>query len=232
LTDPTELAFRGELARAEQLLAGDGEYEQWLSAYLDAARGRFISALATTRRLTLAHDPSVRAAANRTAASVLRQTARHRDARVHDEQALREARTEAERAHALIGLAADAVGIGAHGGCAALLRRAAATAPADDWRVLVRLEWVRTEFALLTDNPTSAQWFASAAVRKARAAGARRHVAKSMLFLGVSQRVAGDPSALQFLREAARIANELGAAPIARAARELLGRDFSVRSVG
>ena len=227
----TALAFRGELGAAEQLLTGTTQRQRWVRAYLDAARGRFISSLALSRSLTHAKDPALRAAANRTAASVLRQCGRHREARAYDEQALREAGADAERAHALIGLAADAVGVGAHGRCARALADAASCAPSE-WRVLVRLDWVRTELALLNDDPAWAQVAATNALRRARRAGARRHVAKSLLFLGASQAEAGNPAATSNLVRAARVANELGALPIARAASVVIGKGVSGRSIG
>jgi hypothetical protein len=72
-------------------------------------------------------------------------------------------------------------------------------------------------------------------VAASRRAGARRHIAKSLLFLGASQlevvrRSDGAPSARpatearSSLHEARAMAERIGAGPIARVAGELLGR--------
>jgi hypothetical protein len=55
------------------------------------------------------------------------------------------------------------------------------------WRHRVRVDWVRCEAALLNDDPSAALGHANAALGAAEAAAAPRHVAKSLLFVGVSE---------------------------------------------
>jgi hypothetical protein len=189
------------------------------------ARGEFTRAIALAEPLARrAADRSVRVSASLTLASALRQTDRHRLARPHDERALRLATDKAERAHALIGLAADAVGVGDRPACERRLRQAAEAAPRGDWRVWVRLYWVRAEHALLADDPRHAARWAALALARAKRAGAARHVAKSLLFLGVALDAAGDARARRPLTEAARAAARLGAEPIAAVAHDVLAR--------
>jgi tetratricopeptide (TPR) repeat protein len=222
----TALAFSGRLDAAERALARSRtrtEEVRWLTAYLLAARGAFSDAEAALTPLArAARDPALRARAAITLGSVLRQTGRHDFAGRVDERALRLAPDASLRAHALIGLAADAVGLGDQRACGERLTRAARTAQPRDWRVLVRLDWVRAERALLVGRPREAAARARAALARSRRAGARRHEAKSLLFLGVALRQAGSPGARRRLEEAMRLARRLGAAPIASVARGLL----------
>jgi hypothetical protein len=175
--------------------------------------------------VTKARAQGTRAAAPLTLGSVLRQTGKHRAAGPYDRAALAAARTDAERAHALIGLAADAIGLGRAAACARRLAEAAALAPAGDWRVQVRLDWVRTEHALATRRSRAALAPARRALRCARNEDAVRHVAKSHLFLGVALAMSGNPRASEReLNAALRRARACGAAPVADVARALLTR--------
>lgn len=192
-------------------------------AYVAAARGDFPAAERRCRALLSSTDATVRARAALTLGSVLRQTRRHAEAREIDRRALRAATGESGRAHALIGLAADAVGMGDAAECARKLARAARIAPRSDWRVWVRLRWVRAEHALLTGNCRAAIPQARAALARSRATKAARHEAKSLLFLGVALDACGEPGARAALSRAERIAARIGARPIAAVARERLG---------
>lgn len=223
------LALAGRLdAALAAIPRGSGDAGRWVRAYVAAARGRFTPAAAIAEGLARsAADPSVRVAASVTLGSVLRQTGRHREAVPWDRRALRLARTPSERAHAFVGLAADAVGVGDAERCGARLAEASRAAPRDDWRARVRLDWVRTEHALLRGRPRLAAGAASRALDRSRAARARRHEAKSLLFLGVALAESGDPRARALLARAERLAAAIGARPIAVVARDVgrrLGR--------
>jgi hypothetical protein len=193
------------------------EYARWLGAYIACARGALSDAVRACRRLAGSPDPLIRARAAATAGSALRQSRRYGLARQVESAALRTA-PPSERVHLLIGLAADAVGEGDEAGCARLLRRAVRALPPRAWRARVRLDWVRCEHALLTGDPEGAARFARASLVRSRRAGARRHEAKSLLFLGVSLRAGGRGGEDAVLRDAARIAAACGAAELASVA--------------
>jgi tetratricopeptide (TPR) repeat protein len=221
-------ALHGRFAEAERALAPVRRSEEasWVHAYIAAARGEFPNARAIAQPLaTGARARSVRVAASLTLASVLRQTGKHRAARPYDRAALAAAHADTERAHALIGLAADAIGLGRPALCARRLAEAAVVAPAGDWRAQVRLDWVRTEHALATRRPRAALVPARRALRRARSENAVRHIAKAHLFLGVALAEAGDKSAAaREMNAALREARACGAAPVATVARAMLAR--------
>lgn len=197
---------------------GDPETAAHVRAYVDGARGAWDRALAGARPLArAATDPGIRARASLTVASVLRQTGRHAEAVPFDRRAFTLARDLDQRAHALIGLAADAVGAGDAAGCASWLAQAASCTRPEAWRAGVRLGWVVAEHRLLVDRPGEAIAPAAAAATIAARAGATRHEAKSLLFLGVAMRTAGEDGT-GVLRAAEAMAVALGAAPIARVA--------------
>lgn len=201
--------------------AADGARDEhaWLTAYVLCAEGAFERALAIA--MPLARSTSkVRARAAVTAGSALRQLRRYDEARAVELAALRNAHARSDRAHLLIGLAADAVGTGDARTCARRLKEAERALPARDWRARVRLDWVRCEHALLTGNPRAAAGFARTALRRALRARALRHAAKSLLFLGVSLRAQGrDEEGREALRAAAKLARACGAAYLARVAK-------------
>jgi hypothetical protein len=93
---------------------------------------------------------------------------------------------------ALIGLAADAIGIGDLPIADRLLGRVEREILRhSSWRPSVRLFWVRAELALSRQRPAEASEWAARAVRGARAAGAVRHEIKSELVLTVADAAAG-----------------------------------------
>jgi hypothetical protein len=101
----------------------------------------------------------------------------------------------AARADALVGLAADAIGLADPGLAERLLRhaeRAAREHPS--WRPTVRWYWVRAELALSTGRPDRARSAARRAVEAASAAGAVRHEIKSELVHAVAEAGAGRPT--------------------------------------
>jgi tetratricopeptide (TPR) repeat protein len=205
----------------------------WLLGVALGAAGRYGSALAVLDPLAehgAAAPPARRlfaALAAATAASVHRQLGRHAAARTLDDRALALAGDSAEAVFdARLGLAADAVGLGEAQVAETELARAAEVAQgrADWWRQRVRLEWVRTEVALLTGDPAEAARCADAAVTLAEVSGAPRHVAKGLLFLGVAEVERGDrPAAVATLRRAATLAESLGCLPLLWPSRAVLG---------
>lgn len=230
LSAALDLALAGRLERALAASRTDrSAAARWLRASIACARGDFAGAERRARALLRAADPAVRARAAITLGSVLRQTGRHAAGRRVDERALAAARAvpgregDALRAHALIGLGADAVGLADAPCCARMIARAAAAAPRGDWRVSVRLAWVRTEHALMTSRPRAAVATARRALARSERAGARRHVAKSWLFLAAALREAGDPGWREAARHAAALARRIGARPVGAAAKDLLG---------
>ena len=222
----TELAFRGRFTESIAALEGVPSSEQslWLRAYVAASRGEFSRARALGQPLAAsARSRAVRVAAAITLASVLRQMSRHAAAERWDRAALDGARTDTERAHALIGLAADAIGRGRVPACEARLAEADELGLAGDWRVQVRLDWVRVERALTAGRPRDGLAPGRRAVRRSREADALRHIAKSRLFYGVALADAGFAAAAQReLTAAARGARACGAGRVARVARTVL----------
>jgi tetratricopeptide (TPR) repeat protein len=206
----------------------------WLLGVALGAAGKYGSALAVLEPLAdrAAVDHPARrlfaSLAASTAASVHRQLGRHAAARVLDEQAESLAGDAPEALFdARLGLAADAVGL--DDGTVARTRLEQATVllegRADWWRQRVRMLWVRAEIALLPGgDPAAAVKAAETAVTLAEGSGAPRHVAKSLLFLGVAQVQAGDSTeATATLRRAATLSESLGCLPLVWPSRAMLG---------
>lgn len=203
------------------------DWDRWIGAHAALCRGDFAAADAIAAPLAEGSaDPRVRAAALISLASSARQTGRYPQAKRHDEAARALASEPVSSAHALIGLAADFVGLGDERECAALLVEAAAIAPLSDARVQTRLAWVRCEHALLTGAPREAAAFAREALRYARRLRSGRHRAKSLLFLGVALDAAGDRRrAVRVLRRALHASQgRPGRESILEVARQMLGR--------
>lgn len=224
------------LARAVEAAAGAGlEAEaagaSWLLGVCLGAAGRYGRALDVLDPLIGARDtPETRAISSlaaATAASVHRQLGRHAVAQAYDESALEASTDTLEgRFDAVLGLAADAVGLDDATTAAARLEDAAALVGerTDWWRQRVRLGWVRAEVALLTGDPARAVEAAHEAVELAERSGAPRHVAKGLLFLGVAQIQAGAThDAALALRRGALLAESLGALPLLWPVRAVLG---------
>lgn len=206
---------------------------RWLLGVCLAAAGRFGSALAALAALVQVEpdDPPERrllgALGEASLGSVHRQLGRHADARLHDERALAASGGSGEAGFdALLGLAADAVGLGEVDAARDNLAGAGGlTAGRPEWwRQRVRLGWVEAEVALLLHDPEQAITAAGTAVDLAEHSGAPRHVAKGLLFQGVAQVEAGRPDeAAGTLRRAALLAESLAALPLLWPARAVLG---------
>jgi len=126
--------------------------------------------------------------------------------------------------HCLLGLVADAVGQGKVPEAIHRLERAEEALPEDrPWRACVRLDWVRSEVALLRGDAPAACRVAAEAVGLAEEADAPRHVAKGLLFQGVAASQLRDPAAEGLLRRANEMASRLGALPLVWPARFVLG---------
>ena len=160
-----------------------------------------------------------------TIASVHRQLGRHAVARDYDERGLALVDTGEAGFDCLLGLAADAVGLGEVDVAQRQLEAAAELVEGRDdwWRQRVRLDWVRAEVALLEGDAEAAASAASTAVDRAEGALAPRHVAKGLLFLGVAQVQADDDEAATTLRRAATLAESLDTLPLVWPARAVLG---------
>jgi hypothetical protein len=225
------------LQRAVELAHGSGRDAEataavWLLGVCLASSGRYGSASAILEPLamSLPDEPERRlfsSLAASTLASVYRQLGRHADGQVRDEVAL-DLSGEAPEARfdALLGLAADAVGLGAADLAAARLGEAAAVVAgrADWWRQRVRVDWVAAEVSLLRDEPEDAVARAATAVVLAETSGAPRHVAKGLLFQGVAEVQCGRlEDAAGTLRRAATLAESLGTTPLVWPARAVLG---------
>jgi len=203
----------------------------WLLGVALGAAGRYGSALSVLTPLARGQaDAAARLFASlaaATAASVHRQLGRHAAARELDTQALDLAGGAAEAEFdAHLGLAADAVGLEDVASAQVSLARAAALVEgrSDWWRQRVRAQWVRAEISLLLDDPTPAVAACDTAVSLAEAAGAPRHVAKSLLFAGVAHLQGGQQGeATATLRRAATLAESLGCLPLVWHARAVLG---------
>jgi tetratricopeptide (TPR) repeat protein len=240
-------AFHGPPAQAVQALeqavgvardsgrTAEATAASWLLGLSLNAAGRYGHAIEVLRPLLEtgeqpAPPPENRlfgALAGATLGSVYRQLGMHTVARTMDERGLALTDGTGEPAFACrIGLAADAVGLGEsataheHSDAAALLLP---ERPTEWWRQRVRYDWVRTEIALLDEDTDGALDAADSAVERAERARAPRHVAKSLLFLGVAQLQLGMEAGPQSLRRAATLAEGLGALPLVWPSRALLG---------
>jgi hypothetical protein len=110
----------------------------------------------------------------------------------------------AARVDALLGLAADAIGLADLELADRLLRLAEPAAlEHPSWRPGVRWHWVRAELALSRDRPEPALELARRALAGARAAGAVRHEVKSAIVVAVAEAGSG--------REAEKVIADLGA---------------------
>ena len=152
-------------------------HQLWLRAVASGGQGRYGNAYADLA--TLRRGPAERrlvSLAHSTQGSLLRQLGWHTLARGWDGRALVLAGADPEaRADALIGLAADALGVGRFAAAATLLTRADATlapaqlpdGPAD--RLAVRRRWVGAELAMATGDGETAVRRAEEAVELAQA---------------------------------------------------------------
>lgn len=242
-----EAAFHGPPAGALPLVAGLDpagpvpDRVRWLAGVCLGALGRY-----RTAERWLLPGPGASSTTSSLAlscrASHLRQLGRHGAAEPLDTAALAAAADPDERADALVGLVADAVG---RLDLPTARRRLAAardelgqsdvrpSAGDGTWRPAVRLAWVTAEVSLLGDDPAAAVAAAGAAWSRSRAAMACRHAVKSQLVLGVALEAAGRARpAARLLRAAAAAADRLDLLPLVWPARTLLARIIAPRAPG
>ncbi|MEU0495455.1 hypothetical protein [Mycobacterium sp. NPDC006124] len=171
--------------------------ELWLRAVAAGGQGRYGVALAELDALvrTQPRGPLASLAAS-TRASFLRQLGGHRAARGWDGRAWAAAGDDLTAGtDALVGLAADALGLGRYALSARLLSRAEDVlgSGAVDDRLAVRLAWVRAELAMFTGDGPAALEHARRAVGLASDVGSARHDAKSRVVLAAALCAVGDP---------------------------------------
>jgi hypothetical protein len=176
-------------------------HQLWLRAVAAGGQGRYGSAYADLAALRRdATDRRWVSLAHSTQGSLLRQLGWHALARGWDGRALSLAGTDPEaRADALIGLAADALGVGRFAAAATLLSRAdAAPAPVDlphrvADRLTVRRRWVAAELAMASgDGPTAVRRAEEAVeLAQAMAVPSVRHRVKSDVVLAAALCSAG-----------------------------------------
>ncbi|MBV8181309.1 MAG: hypothetical protein JOY55_16930 [Mycobacterium sp.] len=196
-SDLTAAAFGSEPGRWPLPSAGTPR-QLWLRAVGAGGQGRYGSArndLATLLRCA----PADRLAslAHSTQASFLRQLGWHRLARGWDGRALALAGADPEAAaDALIGLAADALGVGRLAAAATLLSRAQPfVAEAPEHRLSVRRAWVAAELAMAAGDGAAAVRNAELGVElaatKVDGSVSARHGAKSDVVLAAALCSAG-----------------------------------------
>lgn len=185
--------------------------QHWLRGVAAGGQGRYAAAL--TELDALARGPangSLQSLGLSTRASFLRQLGRHSHARTWDGRALAFPGVHADaRADALIGLAADALGIGRFSLSARLLASASDVVDAGaSTRLPVRLAWVSAEHAMATGAGVAAIEHAERAVALAAAQESVRHAVKSDVVLAAALCSAGELERSRTVADAALDATE------------------------
>jgi hypothetical protein len=162
--------------------------ELWQRAVVAGGQGRYARAYADLASVRRTHRVGRLASlAHSTHASFLRQLGWHAKARGWDGRALALADGDPEAfGDALIGLAADALGVGRFAASATALRRAESLLGDGPSRLAVRLSWVSAELAMATGEGAAAVRHAERAVESAAAFGSVRHSAKSDVVLAAA----------------------------------------------
>jgi hypothetical protein len=190
-------------------------YELWLRAVAAGGQGRYGSAMSDLDAVCrLHHGGPLVSLAHSTRASFLRQLGWHDRARRWDGRAIVLAGSDPEAgADALIGLAADALGVGRFAASATALARAAelVTGP----RLPVRLAWVSAELAMARGDGATAVRQAERAADLAGTLGSARHAVKSQMVLAAALCSAGDINRSRTVADAALDATgRLGMIPL------------------
>lgn len=192
-------------------------HDLWLRSVAAGGQGRYASALADLSRLRDA-GPAPVSLAYSTRASFLRQLGWHTVARGWDGRALAAAGTDPEaRADALVGLAADALGVGRFAVSARLLARAREQISGDaaGGRLPVRQAWVDAELAMARGDGPQAVTHAERAVAAAASFGSARHAVKSEVVLAAALCSAGAHDRSRRVADAALdAAGRLGLIPL------------------
>jgi tetratricopeptide (TPR) repeat protein len=192
-------------------------HELWLRAVVAGGQGRYGSAMADLDVVCRERSGPLVSLAHSTRASFLRQLGWHDRARGWDGRAIALAGSDPEAGtDALIGLAADALGVGRFAASATALRRAAElltrSAPP---RLPVRLAWVSAELAMARGEGATAVAHAERAVELAAAFGSARHALKSNVVRAAALCSAGKIDESRRLADAAlQDAERLGIIPL------------------
>lgn len=181
--------------------------QRWLRAVAAAGQGHYGCAEAELAILRRTARGPLLSLAHSTQGSLLRQLGGHRSARGWDGRALLAAGQDTEaRADALVGLAADALGLGRFALSATLLDRADRVVGADSGapdRLAVRLAWVSAELAMATGDGDAAVRQARLAVDRAASGHSVRHRVKSSVVLAAALCCAGQVPAARILADQA-----------------------------
>jgi hypothetical protein len=217
-TDLIAVAFGNEPGRWPLPSAGTPR-QLWLRAVGAGGQGRYSSArndLATLLRI--APVGRLASLAHSTQASFLRQLGWHRLARGWDGRALALAGDDPEAAaDALIGLAADALGVGRLAAAATFLGRAEPFVAEAQHRLPVRRAWVAAELAMASGDGAVAVRNAELAVELAATQidGSARHAAKSDVVLAAALCSAGAVERARAIGEATlELTGRLGLVPL------------------
>jgi hypothetical protein len=186
---------------------------RWLAAVALGGQGHYARAAALLTDLRSAAEVASLAAS--TLASHRRQLGGHAAARVLDAAALAGAPPDAAEARcdALLGLAADALGLGRLG-VARRLIDAAGRLQEPGWRAAIRIAWVSAEVELGAGNPGLAVPHAERAAELAGLSGSVRHRVKSALVLGAALASIDQDRARGLLGAARAEASERGLLPL------------------
>jgi tetratricopeptide (TPR) repeat protein len=206
-------------------------HELWLRAVAAGGQGRYASAMADLEGLLQRDDP-LASMAHSTQASFLRQLGWHDRARRWDGRAMAMAGSDPEAgADALVGLAADALGVGRFAASLAALRRAGELLTGSvPPRLPVRLEWVSAELAMARGDGATAVGHARRALELAASFRSARHTVKSDVILAAALCSAGEIDASRRVADAAlQDAERLGIIPLCWALACLLADIGSAR---
>lgn len=168
--------------------------ERWLRAVAAGGQGHYACALTELAEIDRMRpaDEEVRSLAHSTRASFLRQLGGHRLARGFDGRAWALSGGDGEAAaDALVGLAADALGIGRFALSARLLERARVVVADAPGRLPVRLAWVGAELAMVSGHGAAAVEYAERAVAAVSGLGSVRHAVKTDVVLAAALCSAG-----------------------------------------
>jgi hypothetical protein len=190
-------------------------HELWLRAVAAGGQGRYGSAMSDLDAVCRLHrGGSLVSLAHSTRASFLRQLGWHDRAQRWDGRAIVLAGSDPEAgADALIGLAADALGVGRFAASATALRRAAELLTGS--RLPVRLLWVSAELAMARGDGATAVRQAERAADLAATLGSARHAVKSQMVLAAALCSAGDTNRSRTVADAALdAAGRLGMIPL------------------
>lgn len=205
----TDAAF-GDTPGRWPLPAAATAHQLWLRAVVAGGQGRYGGAIADLDALR--RTPAAGAAhslGHSTRASFMRQLGGHVRARSWDGRAWATADGDTDAgADALIGLAADALGIGRFGVSDRLLQRAAELVEQGSARLPVRLGWVRAELAMTRGDGAAAVGHAEEAVARAVAFGSARHGVKSAVVLAAALASAGATERSREVADAAFAASD------------------------